>query len=383
MAENHENMNLVYDHIRLHITNDCFYFEPLTGNLNNLLLINRINFDIQLKNNKFDIPPSITECKEIFGIFGIISLINGPNLIVVTDRALVGVLNGHSIWKVLKFEVIPYQKSFIHLTQSQKFDLQTFQSMLQESLNTESFYYSTSFDLTHTMQRLETVDSEFFNDGLCARADQRFVWNLFGLQSFIEQPQLQRFTLPIMHGFIKIVSCFVNGRTFDLALISRRSTHRAGTRYNVRGVDQSGNVANFVETEQIVTYGQYTCSVVQTRGSIPLVWSQRPNIKYKPALKLDEDSSKHLQLFERHFDSQSLIYGKQFALNLVNQHGSENVLACEFQNAVNAMRDGSRVGYEAFDFHHHCGRNKWHNLHILMDKIELAQSEFAYFMMVS
>ena len=45
--------------------------------------------------------------------------------------------------------------------------------MLQESLNTESFYYSTSFDLTHTMQRLETVDSEFFNDGLCARADQR------------------------------------------------------------------------------------------------------------------------------------------------------------------------------------------------------------------
>ena len=82
-----------------------------------------------------------------------------------------------------------------------------------------------------------------------------------------------------MHGFIKIVSCFVNGRTFDLALISRRSTHRAGTRYYVRGVDEAGDVGNFVETEQIVSYGQFTCSIVQTRGSIPLLWTQLPNIK--------------------------------------------------------------------------------------------------------
>jgi len=32
-------------------------------------------------------------------------------------------------------------------------------------------------------------------------------------------------------------------------LISRRSRKRAGTRYNARGGDDEGNVANFVETE--------------------------------------------------------------------------------------------------------------------------------------
>jgi hypothetical protein len=36
-----------------------------------------------------------------------------------------------------------------------------------------------------------------------------------------------------------------------MALISRRSRHRAGTRYLRRGVDDCGNVANFVETEMV------------------------------------------------------------------------------------------------------------------------------------
>ena len=96
----------------------------------------------------------------------------------------------------------------------------------------------------------------------------------------MEQSELHQFAIPVMHGMVKIVSCFVKGRTFDIILISRRSNRRAGTRYYVRGVDDSGDVANFVETEQIVSYGQYYCSIVQTRGSIPLLWSQFPNIKW-------------------------------------------------------------------------------------------------------
>ena len=48
-----------------------------------------------------------------------------------------------------------------------------------------------------------------------------------------------------------------------------------------------GAVANFVETEQLVEVrgpdgGVAVSSLVQVRGSIPLLWSQRPNLKYKP-----------------------------------------------------------------------------------------------------
>jgi len=37
----------------------------------------------------------------------------------------------------------------------------------------------------------------------------------------------------------------------ELWLISRLSCERAGTRFNVRGVNDDGAVANFVETEQV------------------------------------------------------------------------------------------------------------------------------------
>lgn len=40
----------------------------------------------------------------------------------------------------------------------------------------------------------------------------------------------------------------------ELVLISRRRHAMAGTRYNARGLDDTGNVANYVESEQIIVY---------------------------------------------------------------------------------------------------------------------------------
>lgn len=59
-----------------------------------------------------------------------------------------------------------------------------------------------------------------------------------------------------------------------------------GTRYFVRGVDKEGNVANAVETEQIIFHNGSATSLVQVRGSIPLFWKQTPSLKYKPKLNL-------------------------------------------------------------------------------------------------
>ena len=46
----------------------------------------------------------------------------------------------------------------------------------------------------------------------------------------------------------------------------------AGTRYLSRGLDEDGNVANFVETEQLLIYKDFIYSFVQIRGSVPLFW---------------------------------------------------------------------------------------------------------------
>jgi len=377
----------VYDHCRLHISVDNFYLVPY-ANEASTLVIDRISNEMNVEKGVFNIPPTTNKSKEIFGVFGIITLLNGPNLVVVTKRERIGLVHGSEIWRASEFDILPYKASRASLNESQKADLDVYLGMLRSALDTPSFYYSPTYDLTHTVQRISLADPNFHGLDLCLRADQRFVWNSHALSSMMEQSELLPFCLPIMHGMIKIVSCFVRGRTFDLMLISRRSNKRAGTRYNVRGVNENGDVANFVETEQIVFYHHNICSLVQTRGSIPLIWNQFANIKYKPPIGLSEEWSLMQNLFNRHIQDQIMHYDKQYLLNLVNQTGSENQLAVAFTRAVEEFKQKvpnkrEELLYEAFDFHHHCGRNKWHNLNILMRQIELSQTEFGFFMMAN
>lgn len=80
--------------------------------------------------------------------------------------------------------------------------------------------------------------------------------------------------MPIMQGTIQIEECEIEGYQFDFVLISRRSRERAGwlaiittsanwflnkcmypgMRYQRRGINEQGEVANFVETEQAVIF---------------------------------------------------------------------------------------------------------------------------------
>jgi phosphatidylinositol-bisphosphatase len=42
----------------------------------------------------------------------------------------------------------------------------------------------------------------------------------------------------------------------------------------VRGVDDNGCVANFVETEQCTVLNEKVSSFIQVRGSVPVFWEQ-------------------------------------------------------------------------------------------------------------
>ena len=64
-----------------------------------------------------------------------------------------------------------------------------------------------------------------------------------------------------------------------------------------------GRVANCVETEQLIELsspkGTVLSSFVQLRGSIPLMWSQIPNIKYKPTTRIAPPDT-YARAFDRH-----------------------------------------------------------------------------------
>lgn len=57
-------------------------------------------------------------------------------------------------------------------------------------------------------------------------------------------------------------------------------------------------------------------SFVQTRGSIPLYWSQYPDLKYKPAMTLAAED--HVAAYTKHLRDQLQRYGNQVLLNLVS-----------------------------------------------------------------
>lgn len=65
---------------------------------------------------------------------------------------------------------------------------------------------------------------------------------------FFEKETFNEYFVPIIQGYIGIT----NAEKLSVSLISRRAYSLGGTRYNHRGVNSQGKVANYVETELIL-----------------------------------------------------------------------------------------------------------------------------------
>ncbi|XP_077503149.1 phosphatidylinositol-3-phosphatase SAC1 isoform X2 [Amblyomma americanum] len=367
----------VYDSLILYSTPERYIIEP-SNSSDKSLVIDRVSREITLS-AKPDIPPHAVR-RVIYGIVGIIHLLAGPYLIVIVERRRVGDINGQVIWRIKATEAYSYTRTSLHLTEQQNQYNKQYTAMVQSVLSTPNFYYSTTYDLSHSLQKLYNTTPDFLQMGLMERADQRFVWNHYLMSEFSNQVELRKFCLPIIHGFVYIKACAINGHGFTFALISRRSCYRAGTRMFMRGLDSEGHAANFVETEQIIEGDTARSSFIQTRGSIPLFWTQLPNLRYKPAPALSSGLN-HLEAFQKHFDNQIYTYGSQVIISLIDQKGPEKALGRQLQEVVN-LANNPKIKYEAFDFHHECRKMQWDRLSILMDRIAQDQDAFGYFMML-
>ena len=59
------------------------------------------------------------------------------------------------------------------------------------------------------------------------------------------------FSIPVCFGYFDQMELIVDSNKVSFTLISRCSRARAGIRFLSRGVDEEGNVATFVESEQV------------------------------------------------------------------------------------------------------------------------------------
>lgn len=105
--------------------------------------------------------PTTASRRKIWGLIGTIRLLACRYLIVITDAQMCGTIAGHNIYKISSTDVIPYTRSSLHLTEKQVQNNAIYLEMVKSVLNTPYFYFSYTYDLSHTMQRLHNTTPEF------------------------------------------------------------------------------------------------------------------------------------------------------------------------------------------------------------------------------
>ncbi|KAG2349544.1 hypothetical protein BDR05DRAFT_1020563 [Suillus weaverae] len=218
---------------------------------------------------------------------------------------------------------------------------------------------------------------------LWRRVDRHFWWNECLSKPFMDAG-LHSYVTPIMQGYIQISSFDLpkdtsamqddSAEPVDYIVISRRSRDRAGLRYQRRGVDDEAHVANFVETEVIMRVQRNgisnVFSYVQTRGSIPLFWTQSGySMKPPPVLAPERNPAQNLDAIKRHFRRTVPVYGPHTIVNLAEQHGKEGMITNAYREYATKL-DAKDVRYCEFDFHRETRGMKYENISKLINQLE-------------
>ncbi|KAL8694146.1 MAG: hypothetical protein Q9218_001143 [Villophora microphyllina] len=207
---------------------------------------------------------------------------------------------------------------------------------LKKILSGGTFYYSVDFDLTNRLQDRLSEGSAFDIDSL----DRDFLWNAYMIDPLIEfrsrLTEREKLDLDESRMLTSAIRGFVLTATISaassplrnlksnypsgLTVLSRLSCRRAGTRFNSRGIDDDGYVANFVESETVLWHPSGLCfSYAQIRGSIPIFWEQTTGLlPNQQKIQIARSAEATQPAFDKHFEHLELSYGTVHILNLMS-----------------------------------------------------------------
>ncbi|CAL9161819.1 phosphoinositide phosphatase SAC6-like isoform X1 [Musa acuminata AAA Group] len=369
----------LYTRLRLWQFPDKYILEPIDGTAESFLSISRFDGSINLIGELSKC--SATESpnvRTIFGVIGMLKLLVGTYLLVITERESVGSYLGHAIYRVSGMQILPCNHSLNNSSAEQKKMEAEFSVLLNAAEGTSGLYFSYDVNLTLCLQRLHELGNESKLLPLWRQAEPRFLWNSYMLEALIDN-KLDSYVLPIIQGSYQNFQAAIGRKVVDVTLIARRCTRRTGTRMWRRGADMEGYVANFVESEQILQSNGFTASFVQVRGSMPFLWEQIVDLTYKPKFEIVRPEEA-CRVAERHFLDLSNKYGSVLAVDLVNKHGSEGRLSERFANAMQTIRNDD-IRYVHFDFHQICGHIHFERLSLLYNQIEDYLNKHGYFLL--
>ncbi|XP_078491504.1 synaptojanin [Ciona intestinalis] len=304
-----------------------------------------------------ELKSSCTKIADTYGCLGVIILNKDAEaLVLITGCRVVGKLLDCEIYRISDV-------SFISLRDAS--DVTSSLSDLKRLLCSGSFYFSTcgsddqkNLNLTRTLQKQDNTE------------DKSYLWNRQLLSYFITRGvNTKSWCVEIICGGIDIRTVYVGAQQGRAAVISRLSCDRVGTRYNVRGVDDYGSVANFVESEQIISIGDHHSSFLQIRGSVPLYWEQPGLNVGSHKVKIPAEFSVSMQAYESHLQILHSLYTDCAFVNLLGSKEGEASLSRAYQNHHNASSYKDLWDFISFDYHVECRVGKFANISKLMDKL--------------
>lgn len=123
------------------------------------MVVDRVSNSISVEPNNCQLMADDISGRQIFGIIGIIDLPAGPYLIVIENATKVGEINGQEICRMESNDLICFSKT-TNLTEEQNNINTEYISMIKSVLNTPYFYFSYSWNLTNSLQRINFTKSD-------------------------------------------------------------------------------------------------------------------------------------------------------------------------------------------------------------------------------
>ncbi|KAJ8951732.1 hypothetical protein NQ318_012583 [Aromia moschata] len=189
-----------------------------------------------------------------FGIVGFIKFLEGYYIILITKRRKVAVVGHHTIYKIEDTSMIYIPHESVRLLHP---DEPRYVKMFQNIDLASNFYFSYSYDLTHSLQHNLNSPKQFISNFDTTISDTNIPETDIHLDSSIishsingNSTEVQHFgvrtqplkkvvkaelhpdwILYITHGFIGQSNINVFGRSIYVTLVARRSSKYAGTRF--------------------------------------------------------------------------------------------------------------------------------------------------------
>jgi len=311
---------------------------------------------------------------DVNSVLGYIEAKKKNYIVCANQTTFVGKILEARIFKIEKFCYVPEYENSIDIED------QPYLKMLDDFLERNPLYYSDKLDLTISALNMQkkmkekTTKSKIFKYTI-----NQYCWN-YSMAKYFDSEGMNEFIYPVINGFFgaRDISDYGEKNDLHFILIGRKDDRRSGMRFLIRGADKSGMVANTVETEEILIYKDdegniNICSFIELRGSIPLLWTQEPNLQLNPKIIPYDDFRANCDVFKMHIEELFENYGSVCCVNLIDNKKDQKIIGDYYngivQNYKDANKDKEKLLYFVwFDFHAECKKMKYENIKKLFKK---------------